>query len=94
MCALFCYSPTSIEHSYSVETTGSSAAHVLPSVVMNTPVMLTSTAIILTTFNESSPSSAPKNSVKRPDVEERIVVLATLVLARAAFEKYCRHSEK
>ena len=56
---------------------------------MNTPVMLTSTAIILITFNESSPRNAPKNNVNRPDVEDRIVVLATLVLARAALDRYC-----
>lgn len=32
--------------------------------------------------------SAPKKSVKRPDVDVNTVVLATLVLAKAEFDKY------
>lgn len=37
----------------------------------------------------SSPIRTPKSSVKRADVEERMVVLATLVMEREALERYC-----
>lgn len=66
----------------------SSAAHVLPIVVMATPAMLTKTATILVTFKESWPKNAPMNRVNSPEVEESTVVLATLVCASAAFDKY------
>lgn len=66
----------------------SSSAHVLPMVVMATPVMLITTAATLDTLMVSWEMSAPKKSVKRPDVDVNTVVLATLVLAKAEFDKY------
>ena len=57
---------------------------------MATPAMLTKTATTFDTFNESWPRKAPIKSVKSPEVEDSTVVLATLVRARAAFEKYCK----
>lgn len=66
----------------------SSAAQVFPKVVMITPPMLTNTAIIFATFKESCPKNAPKKRVNSPEVEDKTVVLATLVRASAAFEKY------
>lgn len=68
----------------------SSGAHVFPTVVSATPLILTITAIIFAIFIESWPRSAPKRRVKRPDVEVKIVVLATLVFASAELEKYCK----
>lgn len=65
------------------------AVQVLPTIVIATPAMLTSTEITLTTVMDSSPRSAPIKRVKRPDVEDNNVVLATLVLASAAFVRYC-----
>lgn len=50
--------------------------------------MLTNTATTLATFKESWPKSAPMNNVKSPEVDDNTVVLATLVRARAAFDKY------
>lgn len=74
---------------YSEMVRNSSAAQVFPTVVMATPAMLIKTAISFATFMESCPSRAPMKSVKSPDVEFRTVVLATLVFARAEFDKYC-----
>jgi hypothetical protein len=68
----------------------SSVAHVFPHAVMATPAMLTKTETKFTTFIDSSPSNAPIRRVKSPEVENNIVVLATLVLSRAAFIKYCK----
>lgn len=67
----------------------SSAAQVFPRVVMPTPAMLTKTAITFAAFNESWPRKAPMKSVKSPEVEDSTVVLATLVCASAAFDRYC-----
>lgn len=67
----------------------SSAAQVFPRVVMATPAMLMKTATTFDTFKESWPKRTPMNRVKRPEVDDSTVVLATLVLARAAFDKYC-----
>jgi hypothetical protein len=61
-------------------------------VVITTPAMQTKTDTILATFNESCPRSTPKNNVNNPEVEDNTVVLATLVLARAALDKYCPHA--
>lgn len=72
----------------------SSVAHVFPNVVMATPAMLTKTATTFARFKESWPKNAPMKSVKSPEVEDKTVVLATLVRARAAFEKYCNDQEK
>ena len=66
----------------------SSAAQVFPTVVMAAPVKLIKTATTFGTFTESWPRRAPKKSVKRPDVELRIVVLATLVFASARVDRY------
>lgn len=66
----------------------SSSAHVFPTVVMATPVMLITTAATLDTLMVSWQMSAPKKSVNRPDVDVNTVVLATLVLAKAEFDKY------
>ena len=66
----------------------SSAAQVFPRVVMTTPAMLTNTATTFAMFSESSPRSTPMKRVKSPEVEDKTVVLATLVRARAAFERY------
>lgn len=68
----------------------SSEAQVLPRVVIMTPAILTKTATTLTIFNESWPRAAPINRVKSPEVEDKTVVLATLVRASAAFERYCK----
>ena len=67
----------------------SSAAEVFPTVVMETPAMLIKTAAILVIFTESCPRMAPKKRAKRPDMELRTAILATLVFASAMFEKYC-----
>ena len=74
----------------SVTDFDSSAAHVFPSVVIATPAMLMMTETTFTVFIESSPRSAPIIKVKSPEVEDNNVVLATLVLARAAFVRYWR----
>uniref|UniRef100_A0A0A9D1I5 Uncharacterized protein n=1 Tax=Arundo donax TaxID=35708 RepID=A0A0A9D1I5_ARUDO len=50
--------------------------------------MLMKTAIIFAAFMESWPSNTPMKRVKSPEVEDSTVVLATLVLASAAFDKY------
>jgi len=50
------------------------------------------TAIIFAAFMESCPSKTPMKRVNSPEVEDSTVVLATLVLASAAFDKYCIHS--
>lgn len=63
-------------------------AHVLPRVAITTPVMLMKTATNFATFKESCPRSTPVKRVKSPEVDDRIVVLATLVLASAAFDRY------
>lgn len=55
---------------------------------MTTPAMLTNTATSFATFKESWPKNAPIKRVNSPEVEDNTVVLATLVRARAAFEKY------
>lgn len=68
----------------------SSEAQVLPRVVITTPAILTKTATTLTIFNESWPRAAPMNRVKSPEVEDKTVVLATLVRASAAFDRYCK----
>lgn len=68
----------------------SSAAQVFPSVVMATPAMLTRTATTFAAFKESWPKNAPIKRVKSPEVEDKTVVLATLVRASAAFDKYCQ----
>ena len=47
------------------------------------------TATTFATLKESWPKRTPMKRVKRPEVEDSTVVLATLVLARAAFDKYC-----
>lgn len=67
----------------------SSVAHVFPIVVKKTPAMLKNTATIFVTFKESWPRYVPKKRVNSPDVEDRIVVLATLVFASASEERYC-----
>lgn len=55
---------------------------------MATPAMLTKTATTFDTFNLSSPRKAPMKSVNSPEVDDNTVVLATLVRASAAFDKY------
>lgn len=67
--------------------------HVLPSVVMATPVMLTSTATTFATLRDSWPRSTPNISEKSPADDDKIVVLATLVSANAAFDKYCKSNQ-
>lgn len=67
--------------------------HVLPNVVMATPVMLTSTATTFATLRDSWPRSTPNISEKSPADDDRIVVLATLVSANAAFDKYCKSNQ-
>ena len=57
---------------------------------MAIPAMLINTATTLATFMVSWPRRTPKKSVKSPEVEVRTVVLATLVFARAEFDKYCK----
>ena len=70
----------------------SSVAQVFPRVVIATPAMLTKTATTFAMFKESCPRNAPMKRVKSPEVEDNTVVLATLVRASAAFDKYCLHS--
>lgn len=71
----------------------SSGTHVFPTVVIATPAILIKTAAIFAAFTDSCPISAPKRSVKSPEVEVKTVVLATLVYARAEFDKYCNKFE-
>lgn len=47
------------------------------------------TAIVFTEVIESWPNKAPKKSANSPDVDVKIVVLATLVFAKAKFDEYC-----
>lgn len=72
----------------------SSDAQVFPKAVIATPAMLIKTATTLPKLMESWPRRAPKKSVKSPDVEVRTVVLATLVFAKAEFEKNCMIESK
>ena len=72
----------------------SSVAQVFPRVVIATPAMLTNTATTFVMFNESSPRKAPMKRVNSPEVEDNTVVLATLVRASAAFDKYCKATKK
>ena len=72
----------------------SSAAQVFPMAVIATPAMLTKTATTFATFKESWPRYAPMKRVKSPEVEDNTVVLATLVRASAAFDRYCKPKEK
>lgn len=74
---------------YSDELRSSSGAQVFPTVVMATPAMLMKTATTFAILIDSSPSRAPKKSVKSPEVEVKTVVLATLVFASAEFDIYC-----
>lgn len=67
----------------------SSAAQVFPSVVMTTPAMLTNTATTFDRFKVSWPKNTPMKRVNSPEVEDNTVVLATLVRARAALDRYC-----
>lgn len=55
---------------------------------MATPAMLTKTATTFDTFKESWPINTPMKRVKSPEVDDNTVVLATLVRARAAFDRY------
>lgn len=56
---------------------------------MTTPAMLTRTATTFAAFKVSWPKNTPMKRVKSPDVDDKTVVLATLVRASAAFDKYC-----
>lgn len=56
---------------------------------MATPAMLTKTATIFVIFRESCPRNAPMKRVNSPEVEDNTVVLATLVRASAALDRYC-----
>lgn len=77
-----------IERAYEALNCESSAAQVLPRVVMATPAMLTKTATTFDTFKVSCPINTPMKRVKSPEVDDNTVVLATLVRARAAFDRY------
>lgn len=57
---------------------------------MITPAILMKTATTLEMVMDSSPTRAPNRRAKRPDVEFKMVAVATLVFARAEFEKYCK----
>lgn len=61
---------------------------------MTTPVMLTNTAITFAKFRESWPKNAPMKRVNSPEVDDKTVVLATLVRARAAFDRYCKRGAR
>ena len=78
------------EETYKDVVDWDSFSHVLPYIVMATPAMLTKTETKFTKFMESSPNNALIRSVKSPEVENNIVVLATLVLLSAAFIQYCK----
>ena len=69
-------------------------AQVFPKVVMMTPAILMKTATTLEMVMDSCPTRAPNRRAKRPDVEFKIVAVATLVFARAEFEKYCKSLNK
>lgn len=56
---------------------------------MTTPAILTNTATTFDRFKVSWPKKAPMKRVNSPEVEDNTVVLATLVRARAALDKYC-----
>lgn len=77
-----------ITKAYEALDSASSAAHVFPRVVITTPAMLTKTATTFDTFKVSWPISTPMKRVKSPEVDDNTVVLATLVRARAAFDRY------
>lgn len=64
-------------------------AQVFPRVVMTTPAKLTKTASTFAILKESCPRNAPMKRVNNPEVEDKTVVLVTLVRASAAFDKYC-----
>lgn len=55
---------------------------------MTTPAMLTKTATTFAIFKVSWPMNAPMKRVKSPEVDDSTVVLATLVRARAALDRY------
>lgn len=55
---------------------------------MTTPAMLTNTATTFDRFKLSWPKNAPMKRVNSPEVEDNTVVLATLVRARAALDRY------
>ena len=74
----------------SPNTSLSSAAVLFPSSVITTPAMLTSTATTLATDRVSSPMVTPNRRVNSADVEDRMVVLATLVMDKDALDRYCR----
>lgn len=57
---------------------------------MATPAMLTNTEATFGTLKESSPKNAPIKRVNNPEVDDKTVVLATLVRRSAAFDKYCK----
>lgn len=57
---------------------------------MATPAMLTNTETTFGTFKESWPKNAPIKRVNNPEVDDKTVVLATLVRRSAAFDKYCK----
>ena len=56
--------------------------------------MLIKTATTFDTLKESWPRYAPMKRVNSPEVDDNTVVLATLVRARAAFDKYCKRDKK
>lgn len=74
---------------YSEMTGNPLVAQVFPRVVMTTPAILMKTATTLVMVMDSCPTRAPNSRAKRPDVEFKMVAVATLVFARAEFEKYC-----
>lgn len=76
-------------HLSSMAFSASSVDHVFPRVVIATPVMVMITATALEMLKESCPRIVPKTRVKRPAVDDSMVVLATLVRARAPFDRYC-----
>lgn len=69
-------------------------AQVFPKVVMATPAMLMRTATTLEMVMDSCPRTAPNRRANRPDVEFKMVAVATLVFARAEFEKYYKSLEQ
>jgi hypothetical protein len=83
-----------IERTYEALSCESSAAQVLPRVVMATPAMLTKTATTFDTFIVSWPINTPMKRVNSPEVDDKTVVLATLVRASAAFDRYCKQQIK
>lgn len=77
-----------MEKAYEELNFESSAAQVFPIVVMATPTMLTKTATTFDILKESWPINTPMKRVKSPEVDDNTVVLATLVRARAALDRY------